>query len=180
MNDIERASWGNSLHVDGDDDKVTVFLRIFIVIKRMFEIACSTSPWRDEDIKKLMNDKDKYKNKFDVDTTRIWEKNFRNSIFCSDWYLCFTKTRKQLFTYLMETPTFWHFRWSLTRRYISIIYVYNLPRLRISNVNKSNNRKWIHSKKGGSGRYPAETMADDLALHANTPALAESLLICLE
>ena len=52
--------------------------------------------------------------------------------------------------------------------------VHNLPRLRTSNVDRSNKRKWICTKKNTrSRRYPAETItdadyADDLALLAPT------------
>ena len=42
----------------------------------------------------------------------------------------------------------WHFHWCFSRRYISTIYVYNLPRLCTLNTNKSNKRKWFHIKKG--------------------------------
>ena len=55
--------------------------------------------------------------------------------------------------------------------------VYNLPRLRHSNFNRSNERKAFQPKKGRSRRYPTEKMTDyanDLALHANTPARADT------
>ena len=42
---------------------------------------------------------------------------------------------------------FRHCQWSFSRRYISAIYVYDLPRLRSTNFNRSNKRKWFHSKK---------------------------------
>ena len=66
------------------------------------------------------------------------------------------------------------------------IFVYTLPRRRISNVNRSNKKRfYIFKKKARSRRYPAETMtdadeADDLALLVNTPAQVESLLHNLE
>ena len=40
-----------------------------------------------------------------------------------------------------------HCCWISTRRYISIIFVYNLPRLRSSSVDRSNERKWFYAKK---------------------------------
>ena len=56
---------------------------------------------------------------------------------------------------------------------------HNLPRLCTENVNRSNEIKWFHTQK--KSRYPVETItdpvyADHLALLANTPAQAESLL----
>ena len=42
----------------------------------------------------------------------------------------------------------WHCPWSLARRYISIISINNLSRLRATNVNRSNERKWSRTKKG--------------------------------
>ena len=56
----------------------------------------------------------------------------------------------------------------LARRYISTIYVYKLPRLRISNV--KNKQKCFHIKKDNR-RHSAETMtdADYAALLTNTP-----------
>ena len=41
----------------------------------------------------------------------------------------------------------WHCHWSLVGRYISIISIHNLPRLRITNVNTFNERKWSRTKK---------------------------------
>ena len=71
------------------------------------------------------------------------------------------------------------------RGYISPISVYNLPRLRTSNVDRSNERKWLYVKKAKSRQYPVQTItdadnADDIALLPNTPAQAESLLHSLE
>ena len=37
--------------------------------------------------------------------------------------------------------------WSLAKRFISIIYVYNQPRLHTIYISRSNKRKWIHIKK---------------------------------
>ena len=59
------------------------------------------------------------------------------------------------------------------RKYIGIILVYNLPTLRTINIKRSNGKKVpLKARRRG---YPAETItvtdyADDLALHANTPA----------
>ena len=41
-----------------------------------------------------------------------------------------------------------HSCWSSVRRYISAIAFSNLPRLRTSNVDRSNKRKWFYTKKG--------------------------------
>ena len=53
------------------------------------------------------------------------------------------------------------------------------------NIDRSNERKWFYTKKGKSRHYPAETItdsdyADDIALLANTPAQAKSLLHSLD
>ena len=53
------------------------------------------------------------------------------------------------------------------------------------NINRSNERKWSHTKKARSRQYLTETIIDadyidDLALLANTPMQAESLLHSLE
>ena len=53
------------------------------------------------------------------------------------------------------------------------------------NVNRSNKRKWFHSKKAWSRQYPEETItdanyADDLALLLNTSAQVNSRLHSLE
>ena len=82
----------------------------------------------------------------------------------------------------MEAPTSLN---SFARRQISTIFVYTLPRLCISNIHRSNKRKWFHMKKARSRQYLTETMtdadyADDLALLKNTPVQNESLLNSLE
>ena len=74
-----------------------------------------------------------------------------------------------------------HCRRSLARRYISIIFVYTLPRLRTSNVNRTNKRNGFRLRKARSRRYPAENMTkasyeDDLALLVNRPDQVEYLL----
>ena len=38
--------------------------------------------------------------------------------------------------------------WSFAKRYISTIFVYNLPKLWTLNVSRSNKRKWLYTKKG--------------------------------
>ena len=75
----------------------------------------------------------------------------------------------------------WHSHWSFARRYMSVICVYNLPRLHTSNVIRSYKRKWLYTKKERSEWYSPKTItkadyADDLAGLAKTPAKAESLL----
>ena len=72
------------------------------------------------------------------------------------------------------------FHFSLTRRYISTIFIYNLPRLQqVSKENKKENHftliKKKKKKKKGKSKQPAETKtdtdyADDLELLANTAA----------
>ena len=75
-------------------------------------------------------------------------------------------------------------------QYIYIVYVcvlgvcvyFNLPSLRATNVDRSNERKWVYAKKKKvrSRRYPAETFtdadyADDIALFAQAEPLLHSL-----
>ena len=79
----------------------------------------------------------------------------------------------------------WYCRRCLASRYVSPIPVHNLPRLRTSNVDRSNERKWLYIGKSKKQMIPAQTMtnadyADDKALLANTPAQAESSLHNLE
>ena len=42
----------------------------------------------------------------------------------------------------------WHCCWCSARGYISPLSVHNLPRLCTSNINRSNKRKWLYTKKG--------------------------------
>ena len=70
---------------------------------------------------------------------------------------------------------------SSAKGYINTISVCCLPRLRSSNIDRSNRRKWLYTKKARSRQYPAETItgadyADDITLLANTPTQAESQL----
>ena len=60
--------------------------------------------------------------------------------------------------------------------YISAISVYNLPRLHTTNVDRSNKRKWLYTKKkkARSRRYLIKTITgadyvDEVAILANTP-----------
>ena len=75
----------------------------------------------------------------------------------------------------------WNCCWSLARRYPSTISINDLCRLCLTNISRSNKRKWIHIKKTKSKRYPTDTdYADDLTLIENLHAQAESLLHSLE
>ena len=76
-------------------------------------------------------------------------------------------------------------RWRFAKRYITTVYIFNLPRLRTTIVIRSNKRKWFHIKKPWIRRYPGQTIketdyTDDLALLGNTPAQAKYLLDSLE
>ena len=73
-----------------------------------------------------------------------------------------------------------HCCWSSTTGYISTVSIYNLLRLHSSNVDRSNKRKWLYSKRK-SKKQTIESItdadyADDIALLAKAPAQAESLL----
>ena len=52
----------------------------------------------------------------------------------------------------------WDCHWSLVRRYIGIISIHNLLKLCSANVNRSNERKWFHTKRARGKRYPAKTI----------------------
>ena len=63
---------------------------------------------------------------------------------------------------------------NLVRRYINVLYLYNLSRLRTTNV-KSNNKIVSHENRQEADNIPQK----DLMLLTNTPAQAESLLCSL-
>ena len=75
VKDMETAPWGNILVVDENDidNKVTIFENIHreIIDKhapfRTFRVTRPATPWFNDEIKKLMDDRDKYKNKFNQD-----------------------------------------------------------------------------------------------------------------
>ena len=76
---------------------------------------------------------------------------------------------------------------SSAREYINTIFIYNLSRLRNSNVVRSNKRKWLYDnkKKARTRRYSTKTItnpdyADDIALQANILTQVESRLQSLE
>ena len=77
-------------------------------------------------------------------------------------------------------------QWSFARWYISAIFVYNLSRLCTLNVNRSNKRKWLYTKKKVKSKwYPAKTITDtdytdDPMFLVNTPAKAKSSVYNLE
>ena len=76
MHDMEIAPWGNIEAVDDVDNKVTIFENIHreIIDKhapfRTFRVTRPASPWLTEEIKELMDDRNKYKNKFNMDKHR--------------------------------------------------------------------------------------------------------------
>ena len=91
VRDMECAPWGNILAVADDDidNKVTIFENIHreIIDKhapfRTFRVTRPASPWLNDKIKKLMDDRDKYKNKFNLDKNSETEeiyKILRNSV----------------------------------------------------------------------------------------------------
>ena len=79
-----------------------------------------------------------------------------------------------------------HYHWSPARRYIGTNSIHIQPRLHTRNIFKSNEKKKrFPIKKAKNRQHPAETITDanyvdDLALLANTPAQAKSLLHRLE
>ena len=87
--------------------------------------------------------------------------------------------------YLPDSDTnFFDIVMEFSRKIIGIISIYNLPRLHTTNINWSNERKWLHTQKKQK-QDPAETITDanymdNLALLVNKSAQAESLLYSLE
>ena len=85
IKDMERAPWGNILAVDDNDidNKVTIFENIHREIIdrhapfRTFRVTRPASPWLNEDIKKIMDNRDKYKNKFNLDKKPETEEMFK-------------------------------------------------------------------------------------------------------
>ena len=83
--DMEKAPWGNILAVADDDidNKVTIFENIHagIIDKhapfRTFRVTRPASPWLNDYIKKMMDDRDKYKNKFNLDKNTETEEMFK-------------------------------------------------------------------------------------------------------
>ena len=91
MRDMEFAPWGNIEAVDDDDidNKVTIFENIHrdIINKhapfRTFRVTRPAAPWLTEEIKEMMDDRDKYKNKYNVDKkpeTELLFKDLRNKV----------------------------------------------------------------------------------------------------
>ena len=91
VKEMENAPWGNVLAVDENDieNKVTIFENIHrdIIDKhapfRTFRVTRPASPWLNDDIRKLMDNRDKYKNKFNRDKKKETEeiyKTLRNNV----------------------------------------------------------------------------------------------------
>ena len=91
MRDMALAPWGNIEAVDDDDidNKVTIFENIHrdIIDKhapfRTFRVTRPATPWFTDEIKDLMDERDKYKNKFNKDKrpeTELLFKDLRNKV----------------------------------------------------------------------------------------------------
>ena len=91
LHDMSIAPWGNIEAVDDDDidNKVTIFENIHrdIIDRhapfRTFRVTRPAAPWLTDEIKGLMDDRDKYKNKFNKDKkpeTEILYKDLRNRV----------------------------------------------------------------------------------------------------
>ena len=96
LRDMETAPWGNVLAVaDSDvDNKVVIVENIYrdIIDKhapfRTFRVTRPSSPWLTEDIEKLMDTRDQYKNKFNIDQKPETEelfKHLRNQVTHAIW-----------------------------------------------------------------------------------------------
>ena len=90
-NDMEIAPWGNIHAVDEDDidNKVVIFENIHrdLIDKhapyRTFRVTRPATPWLNDDIKSMMDERDKYKNKFNKDKrpeTDVLYKDLRNRV----------------------------------------------------------------------------------------------------
>ena len=91
LHDMSLAPWGNIEAVDDDDvdNKVTIFENIHreIIDKhapyRTFRVTRPASPWMTDEIKEMMDSRDRYKNKFNIDkspATEILFKDLRNRV----------------------------------------------------------------------------------------------------
>ena len=91
LNDMSLAPWGNIEAVDDDDidNKVTIFENIHkeIINKhapfRTFRVTRPASPWMNDTIRDMMDERDKYKNKFNKDKrneTELLYKDLRNRV----------------------------------------------------------------------------------------------------
>jgi exonuclease III len=91
LHDMSIAPWGNIQAVDDDDvdNKVVIFENIHrdIIDKhapfRTFRVTRPATPWMNDAIKELMDDRDKYKNKFNNDKkpeTELLYKDLRNRV----------------------------------------------------------------------------------------------------
>lgn len=89
--DMAAAPWGNIYAVDDDDvdNKVTIFENIHreIIDKhapmRTFRVTRPATPWLTDEIKKIMDERDRYKNKFNKEKkteTEIIFKDLRNKV----------------------------------------------------------------------------------------------------
>lgn len=89
--DMSLAPWGNIEAVDDNDidNKVTIFENIHkeIINKhapfRTFRVTRPAAPWLTQEITDLMDDRDKYKNKFNLDKNPLTEllfKDLRNKV----------------------------------------------------------------------------------------------------
>ena len=83
-------------------------------------------------------------------TKKRWNKYYLHMVFPKNCYHYNDALQKHESN---GSLTWWRHRllqnhhWSLARRYISTIFVYTLPRLRTSNIHRSNKRKWFHIEK---------------------------------
>ena len=91
LRDMALAPWGNIEAVDDDDidNKVTIFENIHrdLIDKhapfRTFRVTRPATPWFTDEIKELMDNRDKYKNKFNKDKrpeTELLFKDLRNKV----------------------------------------------------------------------------------------------------
>lgn len=85
IKDIEKAPWGNILAVADDDidNKVTIFENIYREIVnrhapfKTFRVTRPSTPWFNDKIKKLMDVRDQYKNKFNLDKNSETEEIYK-------------------------------------------------------------------------------------------------------
>ena len=102
-----------------------------------------------------------------------------NKMFQLQW--CFIETIKRRFANLMETKISLTLFWSFTKRYISTIFLYNLPWLDFRTSIDLLKENSFTLKQIRTRWYSAKTIidvddSDDIVLLDNTTAKAESLL----
>ena len=76
-----------------------------------------------------------------------WSEYYWHTVSLKETIIAIIMVYKNIKAMVNKLDSDWYGRWSLTRRYISIISVYDLSRLCTINVSRSNKRKWFQFKE---------------------------------